>query len=234
MLTLLACSRVKPLNIQVSNGLTLIDSTSVEKDLSFSDTLYEEGYYPVYYIGPDNDTIILEHEPISMFFNPKDSIYYKAKNWESLKNMEISLAIDTNMTVAFKAGYSHFDENAEEVLDSVKNFAAYVIKIKNNSDSLVQLGSHNAVGYLTKEAKNNKGDWIQIEEPIKPYCGTAKKQLIMEPGDILITKMIKHKANLKVECRLKLRLSYIEGTYVTYSNTFVDQIDTTQIKLPLD
>jgi len=188
---LLACSRVKPLNIQVNNGLTLIDSTSVEKKISLSETSDNEGYYPVYYIGPDNDTIILG-KPISMFSNPKeDSIYYTAKNWESPKNMKISLTIDTNMTVAYEAVHSYFDENDKRVLDSVKKSAAYILIIKNNSDSLVRLGSHNIVGYLTKEIKNSDGNWIQIEKPVNYYCGTAKRQLVVKPQHILIAKIIK-------------------------------------------
>lgn len=226
----------KEVNVFIGNGIIVIDSASTGIELvTITGNNKQISSYPVYYIGPKADTISLGRKPISMFADEKNDLKYRAaKNWNSIKSMELSIYVDTTMHLSNNIDFTHFDnEDADkEILDSIRFYKAFPVFIENQSDSLISVGTHNFVNYLTREVRDENGNWIEIESADRGALdGTAKRHLVIEPNHILIAKMSRYKGDMRAECRLKFNISW-EGAneYVTYSNVFIDNIMKEQLK----
>ncbi len=226
----------KEVNVFKGNGIIVIDSASRGIELvTISGKDKQISSYPVYYIGSKADTISLGRKPISMFTDEKSARKYDtAKNWNSIKSMDISIYVDTIIHLSNNVDFTHFD-NADadhEILDSVRFYKAFPVFIENKSDSLISVGTHNFVNYLTREVKNENGNWIEIESADRGALdGTAKRHLVIEPNHILIAKMSRYKGDMRAECRLKFNISWGGANeYVTYSNVFIDNIMKEQLK----
>jgi len=226
--SIIACNSGKKenaVNIQWHGKITLVDSTTIADDLlDFNDTA---AYYPLYYIGKMHDTIYLGHKPVSMYAN--EALYAKydhANNWAMSAARNMSIVVDTSLAVAHTTDFSHLEEDNQTVtLDSTKNYAAFPVFITNLSDSLLNIGNHNFVHWTIREAKNKSGQWHSIENRITDLCGTAKRELVLEPGDIAVAKLLRYKGKFKTECRLKF--NWRNAT--VYSNSFFDYIDERQL-----
>jgi len=91
------------------------------------------------------------------------------------------------------------------------------------------VGTYNAVGYLVKQTKNEQGQWVALEKPIDYFCGTYKRQLVIEPGQVLIAKRLRYQGDQRVECRLK----FSKWRRTVYSNTFLDNVPKSQLSTKL-
>jgi hypothetical protein len=222
------CSPDKEAHLYFNQGRVIVDSTAQGKEFLRFDQDDSGAYYPVYYLGKQTDTLFLGRRPISMFSNEElENRYDSAKNWNSTVDMKIDVLVDTAMSVGHDIIYSHFSENNEgEIIDSTKSIKAFTVFITNMSDSLVMMGSHNFVGYLTREVQDKDGNWIEIEHRLTDLCGTAKRSLILEPNDIMVAKRLRYQGDTKFSCRLKLSMIFgnIEA-YRTYSNEYMDYFD---------
>ena len=163
-----------------------------------------------------------------MFSNEElESRYDTATNWNSTHDLDIEVFVDTTMNVGHEFIYSHFSaDDGRKILDSMKSIKAFPIFITNMSDSLVMMGSHNFVGYLTREVKDQNGKWIEVEHRMTDLCGTAKRSLILEPGDVMVAKNLRYKGVDRFSFRLRLSMKFgnVEA-YRTYSNVFEDFFD---------
>ncbi len=215
------------INIQSNNRVVLFDSTNLAREVMQFDSGDMTAFYPVYYLGKVADTIFLGHRPVSSLYDEKrDAKYDTARNWASLTAENMNILVDTSVDISHKTYFSHYDDNAEEILDSAVSYKAFPIFMINRSDSFLLVGSHNIVRWMTREVKDHNGQWIEIEKPIRDLCGTARRDIIIEPGNVLIAKLIRYEGRELMECRLK----YKYGRQVVYSNVFMDYFDRNQIK----
>lgn len=217
---------IEQVNIQSNERLTIIDSTALGIELMEFDSIHSAAFYPVYYVGEVNDTVVLGRRPVSMFYNEeRDSKYDSARNWAALTGRNMRIFVDTSLNLTHKSYFSHYNDEDEEFVDSVKYHSAFPVLITNLSDSLILVGSHNIIRWMVREAKDENGRWIEIEKRITDLCGTAKRDIVIEPGHILVAKLLRYKGSYNAECRLKFKF----GNEVVYSNTFNDWVDERQL-----
>lgn len=209
------------INIQSNDQVVLFDSTNLAMDAIQFDSRGMTAFYPVHYLGKPADTILLGHRPVSSLYDEeRDAKYDTARNWASITAENMNILVDTSLEISHKSYFSHFGDNMQEKVDSAAYYKAFPIFIMNRSDSLLLVGSHSMVRWMTREVKDHNGQWIEIEKPIRDLCGTARRDIIIDPGNILIAKLIRYKGDELVECRLK----YKYGKQVVYSNVFIDYI----------
>jgi hypothetical protein len=223
-----ACNSGGETHTYFSQGRVIVDSTGQGKEFLAFDQNDNGAYYPVYYLGRQADTLFLGRQPISMFTNGEpEHKYDTAKNWNSTVDMKIDIVVDTTLNAGHDVIYSHFaDDNESEIIDSTKSIKAYTIFITNLSDSLVMLGSHNFVGYLTREVQDKDGSWNEVDHRLTGLCGTAKRSLILEPNDVMVAKLLRYHGDTKYLCRLKLSIKFANvDAYRTYSNVYMDYFD---------
>lgn len=95
--------------------------------------------------------------------------------------------------------------------------------MENISDSAIFLRNGFFLNALTRQAKNRQGKWVKLHE--KWYeigaCGTGEPRVILEPGEIILSKLKRYNGTFFTEFRL---VYGIEGNEV-YSNIFMDHID---------
>jgi hypothetical protein len=180
------------------------------------------GFYPVYFIGKQSDTFYLSAQPVSRFSNKLlEDKYQSISKWTFPDQCKMRIRVDTHFNLIHPAIAYHLVAAEKQKVESVKNYKAFPIFIYNDSDSVFSVGSHNAVGYLIREAKNRQGQWAPLETPIQYYCGTSKRELVLEPKQVLIAKLLRYQGAYKTLCRLK----FTKWGQTIYSNPFVDSID---------
>jgi hypothetical protein len=208
-------SKSNGVNIQFNGSLTLIDSTIHHHGkLLHYDSSNIVAYFPIYYIGERKDTISLPKVPISTFYvKGRDAKYDTAKNWASYPNMTI--VVDTSFHLIHTSHFGHYNNNSEEIIDSVVYYQAFPVFLYSHSDSLLLVGSHNIVRWMITETQNQNGDWIEIEEPIRDLCGTGQRDIVLEPHCVLVAKVLRYSDAGKT-----LRLKFKHHNAVIYSNTF--------------
>lgn len=222
------CTTDKEVQFYSNQGRVIVDSSARGKEFLPIGQDDNGAYYPVYYLGRQLDTLSLGRQPISMFSTTElDNRYDSARNWNSMADLDIEVFVDTTMALGHNITYSHYsDDNERAIIDSVKSVKSFPVFITNKSDSLIMLGSHNFVGYLTREVQDKDGEWIEIEHTQTDLCGTVKRSLIMEPGDVMVAKLLRYKGDTKVSSRLKLNIKFgkVEA-YKTYSNIYEEFFD---------
>jgi len=225
-LIILACNNNKVIpTIQTNGKITLIDSSESAQNLMTYDDNYRSGYFPVYYIGKLCDTIRLGQNAISdRSFGQKD--YSKSKKFSWVDSAKMKIIVDTSFNLTHNVRFNHFDDkNNKEIPDSSKSYKSFAVIIYNMSDSLFSLGLLNSLGYSVRQAKNKQGNWVDIETPFSNFCGTGARNIVLEPNQVLIAKLIRQKGNFKTHCRLK----FSKWDKTVYSNIYTDYISERQL-----
>ena len=229
MAVLISCrQKIEQVNIQSHQNLTLIDSTAGEGELMPFDPHRRMAFYPVYYLGEPADTIELSHRPVSMFYDEKrDGKYYQARNWAAYTDKNMSIRVDTSFHISYESYFAHSEEKTgNEIIDSTKYYKAFPVFIVNHSDSLLMPGRHNLVSKMTREAMDENGHWVEIEQKTSFFCGTFKRDLVIDPKNILVAKLVRYQGDTKV----KFRLKFMFLNQCVYSNVFTDYFDKDHLK----
>lgn len=226
IISLISCTTKKDIRRIHTNGqMVIVDSSEATESLWQYNPKERSGYYPIYYIGKTVDTIYIGKRKIQgLNHEQKDYSTYSNFTWPDSNKMEIT--IDTSFSLTNYSYYSHFTNNGEkEHIDSIKTNLCLAIFIRNNCDSLLSIGSFSELGHTLRQAKNESGNWIDIETPIQYFCGTNARELVLEPDEMLLAMLPRYKGDFKTECRLKFE--YWQHT--VYSNVYYDWIDRKQL-----
>lgn len=218
----------KPLNIQRYQQTVLIDSVSLDLTLTPQKKATGMSYYPVYYIGPTQDTIRFGKQlPSHGEFEKFPDIVLRYLD-------QVTLTVDTSIKLTNLTIFeSHSIEDGIDVkrMDSIIKEPAYAIILQNQSDSTLYIGQFNDLGKVVMQYRNKLGKWTDIEEPAYAYtyCSTGAKTMFLKPKQILVAKLIQRKGDFDALCRLKFK----NFDQVCYSNTFRFKIDSSQLsKIP--
>lgn len=214
----------KPFNIQRYQQTILIDSVSLDTTLALKKKTTEVGYYPVYYIGPLQDTIRLGNQL------PSHGLTKKFPDTVLRYLDQVSLTVDTSIKLTNLTIFeSHSIDDGIDVkrLDSIIKEPAYAIILQNQSDSTLYIGQFNDLRKVVMQYQNKLGKWTDIEEPAyaSTYCSTGAKTMFLEPKQLLVAKLIRYKGDFDALCRLKLK----NFDQTCYSNTFRFKIDKSQL-----
>lgn len=196
------------------NGYVLID-TIFEKTPIFMQYNKNSGGYPIYYIGRQLDTIAIGNRYLP-WKNRVNGIL-SAKIGFSTKDLKIT--VDTVISTSIEVCSFHRSGNE---IDSVVNYHAYLVDIRNRSDTAIYLGSTFDLAYLFREIKNKRGQWIKIEQTVSEMgiCGTGQPHVILRAGEMILAKAVRYKGDRRAECRLVMK----RGKDTVYSNVFVDYV----------
>ncbi len=215
------------LNIQTNGQLTLIDSSEITENLVSYSVMQNDGIYPIHYIGENSDTINLRKREIPRFGYGEKEYGNHIRIPDSSR---MTIFVDTLFDLTNTAYYEHYHLDSEKVVtDSIVNYKAYPVLIRNISDSLLYVGDCWDRINVVRQVKTKKGYWRDIEIPARYWCATGCRPIIMEPNQILISKMMRFRGDSKVECRLK----YTAWKYTIYSNTFFDHLNQKQFQEPM-
>ncbi|TAE86797.1 MAG: hypothetical protein EAY81_05070 [Bacteroidetes bacterium] len=225
-ITIISCNNetITP-TIQSNGQIVIIDSSGQTETLWTYDSDERYGYYPVYYIGKSIDTIRLGQRKIPGFrYGQKD--YSKLKNFTWADSTKMRIIVDTSFSLTHRVYYTHYSEKEDkEIIDSTKSFKAYAIFVENLCDSLLSIGNFSELGFTIRQAKNEHGDWIDIETPISYFCVTGARDIVIEPNELIVAMLPRYRGDYKTECRLK----HTRWPHSVYSNTFIDYIDKKQL-----
>lgn len=224
MLYVIGCNSEKNYCYSKFIDSVIVDSNNQTSNRLNYDPNERTAAYPVYYIGEQKDTIKLPEFPLRAYANydyiERDSFDYITQQ----SDMEIFVDTCIKVTHLLK-NYSYFDTEGKQTLLSMEPINCYAIIANNKSTSNLHLGIFNFFCSLVRQAKNEKGEWIDIENETHFSCGTGAKNVVLKPNNIIIAKLLRFKGEFKTECRLKYKREEIE----IYSNIFTDYIDRAQI-----
>lgn len=225
LITLGCLSCQKPLNIQRHQQMVLIDSVSLDNELTPKKKTTEAAYYPVYYIGPAQDTIRFGKQL------PSHGAFEKFPDIVLRYLDQVTLTVDTSIKLTNLTFYESFSDSNIKHLDSIAKEPAYAIILQNQSDSTLYIGQFNDLRKVVMQYQNRLGKWTDIEEPAyaSTYCSTGAKTMFLEPRQVLVAKLIRYKGDFDALCRLKFK----NFDQTCYSNTFRFKIDSLQLsKIP--
>ncbi|MES2656679.1 MAG: hypothetical protein V4620_13875 [Bacteroidota bacterium] len=226
LLTIISCNNETNIPTIQSNGqIVIIDSSRQTGSLWTYDSKERHGYYPIYYIGESSDTILLGQRKISgSSYGKKD--YSKCKNFTWADSTKMKITVDTTFSLTHTVYYRHYsDKQDKEIIDSTKYFKSFAIFVTNLCDSLLSIGNFSELGYIVRQAKNENGNWVDIETPIRYLCGTGARDIIIEPNGLIVALLPRYKGEFKTECRLR----FTRWSHSVYSNIFIDYIDKKQL-----
>lgn len=215
-------------NTQSNGKILIIDSSRLTNEKWVYDNHGQCGYYPIYYIGRDKDTITLCENIV----RKRDDLPYHSYSiaeYFLLDRIKIRIVVDTIINLSHTFKYYHYDPqangNGAMVLDSAKAIAAFPVFVYNESKFPIMVGEFNELGYTIRQAKDEQGNWVDIEVPIRYMCGTGAKDVILQDDQMLVAKLIRFGGDYRTECRLK----YLKKDRIFYSNAFIDYIDKRQL-----
>ncbi|HEY8896446.1 MAG TPA: hypothetical protein VIM79_16585 [Niastella sp.] len=220
ILTLCFCSCIQPpvhVKIARTNNICIAD-TCIEENrlLEFGEYITD---YPIYYIGPVQDTIKIGNRysrartPWTNNFEYPTSRSYSDKNL----NIYVDTSFKTNSRVEYVSQESRIIE------DSTINYHSFLFTIKNISDTILYMGRTFSVFFIHREAKDRNGQWITIDRQLSNVglCLTGEPSITLKPGEIIVSKIRRCEGSFLTEFRLVF--GYRDN--VVYSNTFKDYID---------
>ncbi len=211
--------------IQSNGQIVIIDSSKQTGTLWPYNSDERYGYYPIYYIGESVDTIHLGQRQISgSRYGQKN--YSKYKSFTLADRAKMKITVDTSFSLTHTVYYRHYSEKQdEEIIDSTKSFRAFPIFVTNICDSLLSIGYFSELGFTVRQAKNEKGNWVDIETPIRYFCATGARDIVIEPNELIVAMLLRYKGEFKTECRLR----FTSSGHSVYSNIFTDYIDKRQL-----
>lgn len=218
------CQHDKHHVFKAANGTVLIDDC-LFKDVQPYTRIDLGTYLPVYYVGKQKDTIRLPFIPVSMWKADTEDFSY-VKRYEVPDSNKLQILVDTSLLTYHthtptRLTYSH---HGGLITSGFESYEAYHVFIYNFSNSFVNMGSANAVGWISTETKDQTGKWITALGNINYGCGTSIRDLTLKPGDMLAAKYIKRSGGTYKQLRLKYEPKW-PGAKPVYSNEFWGYID---------
>lgn len=215
---LVSCTRNPlPVLYNTADGFVLEDTCREASAFK----LHDRGYcnYPIYYTGPVSDTVRTGRQYNYYTTNWNDARYFHFSR--SYTPVNLKILVDTTVHTNCRLEYTLPGYKVLE--DSTLNYHAYLVTIRNISDSIIFMGRSFALYLAWREAKNREGKWVKTERTLHEtgICGTNQPEIFLFPREIIISKLPRYTGNLVTECRLAFGFE----DKVVYSNTFKDAID---------
>jgi|GEM_PF-1014931 len=206
----------KSLHVYQTLNAIVIDSAAAPNQFLQYNTQFD---YPIYFIGPKQDTIRIGKRYWRGVTEWKNDFEVPQTENYSAKNLDVFVdtSIHTNSPVEY------FSDNQQTARDSTLNFNAYLVLINNLADSAIYLGHTFSLFYISREAKDRKGNWVKIDKKLNEpgICGTGEPFIILKPHEVLVSKVKRYKGSMVTD----FRLAFGYKNNVVYSNTFRDSID---------
>lgn len=220
---LTGCRRDKNGEYRVVDGIYVNDQTYGLRAVQMLKQSVPCTYLPVYYIGIYKDSVTLPPFPVSYYSRGTEDFSY-IKRFCCPDSNKLKITVDTSLQTFYTKPVFWRYTDRFHLFDTIESYEAYYISIRNQCDSFIDMGSHNALGYTTIEAVDSAGNWVKAINKIEYQCGTAKRQLVMKPNDIIIAKYPKRTGSFYTRLRLAYKPKW-HGAPTVFSNEFWGNID---------
>lgn len=229
ILLIVSGCRFQPVNT-VKSSLVLIDSSlPADKAKFYHADEYTSGY-PIYYMGPVADTIVLPLQPLSPHWKSTDGAFGENAPWTPADSAHLRIVADTAFRLSCGIRFAHFDWSekalATEVLDSVVYYKAIPVFLYNKGTGVFNIGIFGALDHITMQAKNENGDWQDVVQPPRHRCSTGASDQVLKAGEMAVAKLLLTDGDYRTTCRLKFK----SRKDSVYSNVFPFAIDRRQLK----
>ncbi|MBC9933857.1 hypothetical protein [Chitinophaga qingshengii] len=229
---LAAGCRYQPVNILTNDKRILIDSSlPVDKAKFYNNDDYTTAF-PVYYIGPATDRIVLPSRPLPHFRQTGDRDFYRDSTWTHTDSAHLQIMVDAAFRISNTARYYHYeqiDDQPQMVLDSIVSYKAIPVFLYNRGSGIFSIGIFGALTGITLQVRNEKGKWQDIALPAKYYCSTGASMQVLQSGEMAVAKLFLLQGDYPTEARLKFR----QFRDSIYSNVFPFTISKQQLKRPV-
>lgn len=213
-----------PINIQVNGSSVMFDSTVLSQKRCTVNASENYAIYPVFYFGDSRDTIKLAKKAIPRYGPPDFKDYSRVKYASPPDCSNLSIFVDTAIDLTYSQSFcSQTGVNGAFLLDSIISFKSHPVIVKNFGGALFFIG-HCWLLPLTRQAKDKNGRWVDMEEPFQFACGTGCSDIVLLPNEIVVSKLILNKGDIKTETRLR----YSSFGNTVYSNMFMEYIDSSK------
>ncbi|MBC9910531.1 hypothetical protein [Chitinophaga varians] len=212
--------RFQPVNT-VEGKLVLIDSSlPADKAKLYNGDDYSTAF-PVYYMGPVADTIVLPSSPLRSHRKSGDEEFGEHAPWTPADSTHLQIVVDTAYRLSNASRYSHAYWSAKtgtytEVLDSVVYYKAIPVFLYNKGNGVFNIGIFGELSRIILQAKNEKGDWQDIVGPRRYRCGTGASDQVLKGGEVAVAKLFLIDGDYHTSCRLKFK----SRKDTVYSNVF--------------
>lgn len=214
---------------QMHQGEHLVIVDSVDAESRFVDYGFykRHGVYSIYYLGADTDTIQLGKHKINGFDDGYED--FQNRNDFTLPDpSKLSIYVDTLIPLKQIIRVSGKGIRYYELKDTLV-INAFPIIVRNHCDSLIRLGIFSEICYMVRQAQDETGDWVDIENTIRFGCSTGARDIVIKPDSLIIALLPRYEGDYKTACRLR----FMHGKHAVYSNVFYDMIDKRQFSEPL-
>lgn len=175
-----------------------------------------EAQYPIYYIGPAKGNISITQKIER--HTPRDTATRLISR--TFDSTSLSVEVIDSISTFIQTEFSHFDTSANKYeRDSVVTHPAFMLVLKNHSDSTLWLGDKNFLQFIRLEVQNDCDQWIPVELPSGNSYGPDSwlSYIYLLPEHMLIAKFPEYERNYSHNCRLAWTTQ--RGSMI-YSNEF--------------
>ncbi|QQS29019.1 MAG: WG repeat-containing protein [Sphingobacteriales bacterium] len=134
----------------------------------------------------------------------------RAINFELGSTKELTLQVDTT-----------------DITIYLGNFYAYKLFLINASNNIVNIHTENGLMKIIQQAKNEKGEWKDIEHFVHNFCGNYNYEVPVAPNEFQIFATPIFKGDFNTQRRFKLEIE----DHMIYSNSYSGQINRGQLNL---
>lgn len=232
LLLIVSGCRFQPVNT-VKGRLVLIDSSlPADKAKFYHGDEFTTGY-PIYYMGPVADTLVLPSRPLPPYWKSTDEAFDEDVPRTPANSAHLRIVVDTAFRLSGGIRYTHFgcSKNAQTtaVLDSIVYYKAVPVFLYNKGVGVFDIGKSGALNHIVMQARNESGNWQDIVRPPDYYCSTGASEQVLKAGEVAVAKLFLMEGDYTTTCRLKFKL----WKDSVYSNVFPFVIDRRQLKKAL-
>jgi hypothetical protein len=209
-------------NIQMNEGITLIDTVPSSIILDDTKALESGRFFSIFYLGKQTNPIILNREPLfdqnmvpfSCWGQPiSDTLYSTNKTHFSA----ISVKIHDEFKLGKEIKFVHFERPNKQILDSVHVFKSLPLFIYNNSNRQFNLCDISKIVLQSKV--NNSWKDIRI---FNNYCYPHEPHIVIPGQNLVIAKYPCYSGDTLIACRIKL-VGFKDSCFSNDFKYFVDK-----------
>lgn len=179
----------------------------------------DEMDFPIYYMGSLKDTI-----GTGVRWWRRKREYLQDGSLYIFKHLQSNLLIEVDTLHSLTRSLDYLNTDGTFNSDSAHYFHASAVIFRNISDTAIYMGLTCSVFYMHREMLNKKGEWVKIGNKLSEdlFCATGQPDIILKPGEVMISKVSHYGGEHPVACRLAFgRRDHPQ----VYSNVFTECVD---------
>lgn len=171
------------------------------------------------------DTLNLDYKDDAYYSAYDDKQEQEYNGWSKSNNLPNKIRYETTTT-----DVSIFIDLTK--VDTLQNYAYYSFQVANTTKDTVYFDAEDSRLPIILEAKNAKGEWVQVQDYPHSWCGNSYHKLQLAPTEGWSFKVPLYQGVIKTKFRLALEIAKPEGkktkSKIVYSNEYEGSINPAQ------